>query len=423
MGLKQILIACVGIFNTANVVAQSGYNIESIGITNIIILEVSPFDDMFAGSPDQGVVWYNNSGGVFNFSTSQTADYVIQSDSITAILLTPVIGNGTHAVIGMDKGLFISNSGSHPSKPAALLNKYVKGICLRPDSIYVTTDDSLYKIDSTLAVVSRFNLPFSKTTSIVSINNTSCMGFWAGTEENGCFFTYDGSSYTYIDTSVANQNLVNNHVNDIETSSNCDTIYVGTQGGFSVCVVGEQCQNYTISNGLPQNEITEVEIGNNNEIWLGTQDSGIVIFNKVSQTFTTRLTSDNGIADNHISALDINSRKKTYIGSPVGKVTLVDSNKNVIKILNSISENNQNKFAVNFYPNPSSTQLNFSFLQQIKHGEIKITDMSGREIKGVEINNSNGITIDITSLNIGMYFYYLFDENKLKSKGKIDIIR
>jgi len=75
---------------------------------------------------------------------------------------------------------------------------------------------------------------------------------------------------------------------------------------------------------------------------------------------------------------------------------------------------------ITVYPNPSNDKVTFTFANQTENWELKITDVSGKEIMNEEIHGLDSYTPE-KKLEAGIYFYSIQD-NKTLVKGKFVII-
>ncbi len=88
---------------------------------------------------------------------------------------------------------------------------------------------------------------------------------------------------------------------------------------------------------------------------------------------------------------------------------------NIINLGSSVSVSHLD-FAntVSIYPNPFTQQTNISFSEIQKNTTIKIMDVTGREIKNLEliIKNEKSVTLDMSGYAKGVYFVQIIDANK-----------
>ena len=414
MKSKFLLLAlfCFFIFSAFSQVSRS---VESIGITNIDIIELAGNGDIWAGSATQGVAFYK--ADISTWSYFDSLNSPLKSNAITSIAISAV-GGVPHSFIGTLNGGVITQSGPWDSIPnTAGLN--IRGIAYRPDSLWVVTGPNIIRYDSSFAQAQSFPNPYPGITCVES-GVAQCAGFWYGTMNKGAYFTSNGTNFTdSINTSIGGGQSVHNHVNAMAVDVNCGRVFVGTQGGFSASPLnGPPCQNYTTANGLPQNDITAVVVGCNGNVWLGTRDSGVVVYNTTTFQFT-RVTT----ISNNVTALACSQNCVTYVGAKDGSITQVDSAKNVIGVMTGVKNIQRDVFAVNVFPQPAGNQINFSFEREITNGELLLTDISGRTIQYLAVKNTNMVTADVSSLNSGIYFYQLYSNKQLVKTGKVDVVR
>ncbi len=409
--MRTLFIATFLLFSLS--VFSQSRSIESIGITDVTIIEIANNGDVWAGSNGQGLAFYKQDSAKWIYYNHLNTP--LQNDTITALSIYAFNGE-QHALIGTTAGA-VDFIDAVPVAITTLPESKIKGFVYRPDSLWILTANHLSFYDSTVTHKNDFNTPLAAATCTQrGLNN--CRGLWAGTANGGCFQTSDGVNYTYIDTAPANQKLVDNRVNAIAVDNNCNAKFVGTKGGFSVCPSGNQCQNFTIADGLPQNDITSVAIGCG-KIWLGTRDSGLVVFSPPS-TFTRV----NGLPDNHITSVGTRESDCTaYVASKDGSISIIDTNRTVVNILSGIEKVKGRAFGVRIYPQPSGDLLNFAFDSEISNGQLLLTDIAGRILQNVPLKNLTIVKTDISALPAGIYFYQLYDEHQLIKTGKLAVER
>lgn len=95
---------------------------------------------------------------------------------------------------------------------------------------------------------------------------------------------------------------------------------------------------------------------------------------------------------------------------------LVDLNDNINTNLSVADINKSMDFSI--YPNPFTSQTNILFSQEQKNIRIRITDISGKEIKTIYFTGRR-LTIDRAEMHAGIYFVQISDEQKNLSNKKI----
>ncbi len=412
MKIKSTLLFTL-LVSIQTIFAQSGRSIETLGFGEISVIEMANNGDVGVGSIGQGGAFYN--------ATLQTWEYFnmantpeLKSDIINAITFVNING-AQNAFIGTKSG-GASKKASVWKELANVDGANIIGLTYRPDSLWVLTPTNIVRFDSSKAYINLKPSPISPISC--SQRTSSCVGFWGGTTDKGCFVTSDGINFSYIDTSAVNRKLVDNRINAIVADDNCGAKFVGTEGGFSACFNGQPCQNFTTANGLPENDITTLKVDCKGRVWLGTRDSGIVIYE--NQTFK-RLTKADGLASNKITAIGLNSAcSEIWVGSKDGNITVIDSSETVVKILNVVEEKTEN-IAVHMFPQPASKAINFVFEKEIKEGTLVVMDINGRAMQSHMINNVSHLAVNISALSSGMYFYQIYGQNQLVKNGKLQV--
>lgn len=398
--------------------AQSGpRSTESIGLNDISIIEFAGNGDIWAGSRGEGVAFYEAAGSSWVYY-NQANTATLQSDTITAIVATAFAGS-QHAVIGTTNGA-VDFIDATPVAITSLPEPVVRGVVYHADSLWILTNSKITRYDSLLVFKTSANSPLPGVTC-TQRGVVNCSGIWAGTANNGCFYTENGTTFAYIDTSVANQKLVDNRVNAIALDNQCIAKFIGTKGGFSVCPVGNPCQNFTTANGLPQNDIVTISAGCGTT-WLGTRDSGIVLFNPPASF--TRLTTANGLTDNRIKSVSSNPQTcKTYIAMGDGNIAVADSTKSIVEVYSGVTKLSAPGFAVRVFPQPANSQLNFVLDNPLADGQLQLTDITGRVVSMYTIKEQQQFVLNVDGLQQGMYFYQLYKGAQVVKTGKVDIVR
>jgi hypothetical protein len=80
----------------------------------------------------------------------------------------------------------------------------------------------------------------------------------------------------------------------------------------------------------------------------------------------------------------------------------------------SISEIHNDKLGANLYPNPAKNLTHLSYQISSNNGKVVVYDVLGQQIFTDKLNSTIGLlTLDLSSVNEGVYFYSLYDENNL----------
>ncbi|MCW5906281.1 MAG: T9SS type A sorting domain-containing protein [Chitinophagales bacterium] len=420
MSSKHRLLACSVILFCLYSHAQNNRGVESIGITEISVIEIAPNGDVWAGSFGQGIAFYDAAQQSWTYYTSSNTPE-LTSDTIFDIK-PAVVGGVQRSYAATAKGVTFSTAGTGWDTLSNLGGGKVLGININNDSIWALRGNALVNFDSSNTFRQSFASPFPAI-SCVQRSNNACSGLWAGTANNGIFYTSNGISFTFIDTSIANKKLVDNRVTALAVDNNCAAVYVGTQGGFSVCPVsGPPCQNFTSANSsLPQNNISDLIVGCNGQVWLTTRDSGVVVFE--NQNFT-RITTANGLTDNRTTAIGCNiANCSAYVGSPTGDIAVIDSTKNVAAVLSSVRNIKASEPAISVFPVPAKDEVSFSSERELKNVTFELRDIAGQLIVKQYLGTVKTFTTSISPINNGFYFYRIVSEGIPAKTGKLQVVK
>jgi ligand-binding sensor domain-containing protein len=405
-----LLGACCAAFS------QGIRSIENIGFGEITILELAGNGDVWAGSEGHGLAFYRaDSAKWLYYNHANTPQ--LPSDTITAININ-MVGGVQHAFIGTTQGA-TDISGTMATVITGLPQTEVKGIFYRPDSLWVLTTSKLVRYDSSVTHVIDYSptqAPFRTTQRGIS----NCSGVWLATLNKGAVYTTNGTNFTTIDTFISNKKLVDNRVTSIAVEPNCNAKFIGTMGGFSMCPEGNNCRNFTVDSGLPQNAITSVAFACG-KVWIGTLSQGIAVLNLPGNTFSY-IDADSGLPDDSITSISANDQNCTvYVGSKSGDVVILDSTVHVVNILSGIEKARNESFATRVFPNPASSQVNFVFEYPIVSGQLVITDVNGRTLQSIDLQYKSNATVDVSQLQPGLYFYQVYSGNTLVKTGKVTV--
>jgi len=178
----------------------------------------------------------------------------------------------------------------------------------------LVTFDSIYWI-----VYNTMNsgLPYNNVTSlVVNENGEKWIGcreeFYRLEEINGTTVIFDDQGWSQINTS--NSGLPGNEISEIAIGSN-GTMWIGTTYNGLAAYDGTNWTTYNTSNsGLPDNRITTIAVEDNGKIWIGSgflhigpsrEGFGLTSFDGVN--WITYTTSNSFLPDNFISAIDIDT--------------------------------------------------------------------------------------------------------------------
>lgn len=393
---------------------------RNIGFAEVTVIEMAPNGDIWAGSANEGVAFYDaaqQQWAYFNTGNTPT----MTSDAVYDIKLA-VIGGTQRSYIGTGAGVSYSIAGVGWDTLSNLGGAKIWGINLRPDSIWALRLNTIVSFDSTNAFRASVGSPLPSITTVQS--SCPCPGMWVGTSNSGVYYTENGTALDILDTSILNQKLVDNRVNAIALGGAMfDEKYVATKGGFSKCPPGNTpCQNFTTANStLKQNDVTDVAIDCKGRAWIATRDSGVMIFTNPG---FIPISVANGLPDNRITSIGFDQLTcNAVIGTKDGNVVVLDTGGVVQQILSGVGVVKEVGYTMHVFPQPSSAEINFISERDIENGTFVLSDVNGRMLQQISLGDTKKFSVDASTLTNGMYFYQLYCDSQLVKRGRIEVLR
>lgn len=414
---KYALTPLLLILLVTHTFSQKVRSTQGIGLNEVSVIELAANGDIWAGSFGQGIAFYNAAQQQWTYF-DKTNTPVLRSDTIYDLQVA-VFNNQQRTLAGTADGAFFTMAGGWDSLDN-LTTKKVWGVTYKPDTIWTVGPAGLVTFDSTSTFRQTYPSPFLPISCIQRRN--LCSGVWVGTATKGLFYTDNGTNFVYIDTTPANQSLVDMRVNAITLDMNCNAKMVGTKGGFSICPNGLPCQNFTTANSnLPQNDVTDVVIDCKNRVWLATRDSGIAVFTPPANF--TRITKADGLPDNRISTLSVNEMTcEVVAGSIDGNVTVIDTAKSVKEVLSGFYGLGKNDLAAQVFPQPASHSVTLSFGTDYVTGTLQVFDLLGTLLLSHTVLNRQSFTVSTSALTSGAYFISVNTDEGTRYTARLTVV-
>lgn len=236
-----------------------------------------------------------------------------------------------------DNGLFwiASNEGLIESDGANIfrhpLPKFkesgrITALYQKGEIVYLGWENGMLSLYSTLLrkTLSHEKLMESAIHSIVLDNDEN---IWLASSENGVLIL-KGEEKHYLDV---NFGLIDNIVNDLEFNPSNNSVYAATDRGISKCYFKKnklKAYNYSSSEGLADNFITNLHFDHTNRLWAGSYSGKIFTLSEKDQF--EEIVLDGWDLDKIIS---INSHNgSVWISSENKGVLTIDSHKSISKI-------------------------------------------------------------------------------------------
>ena len=203
------------------------------------------------------------------------------------------------------------------------------------------------------------------------------------------------------------------------TSSSQRSITVTSQGTFRVTVTGTNgCKSTSnevavIANGCTPPPSPTISLSGSKVITAG---SSVILTSSISGGYrwstgaTTRSITVSAAGDYNVRSYNAGGCFSTSLPVNVTVILTREINSSTSETLNE----QKDQFTV--YPNPAKEQLNFVFNEtQEKNMNVKLLDITGREIKNIAVSSSigeNRFQLDVSALPRGIYIAYLLSDNK-----------
>jgi len=177
----------------------------------------------------------------------------------------------------------------------------------RKDSLDIVVESSKRSfcgmtLEDTLDVIT-----YNKINSNLPSNNYTCIAedkygnIWLGSQTEG-LVVYDGKSFTKITTS--NSPIQSNIIRRMAIDGD-KNLWIGTSAGLDKYDGNSWLE-------IPSNMVTSLEVGNNNDVYAGTDRGGVI---KYSKSQVTRIiSSPNGLTNNDVISAICDYNGKEWIG-------------------------------------------------------------------------------------------------------------
>ncbi|MBT33661.1 MAG: hypothetical protein CMO01_28695 [Thalassobius sp.] len=194
----------------------------------------------------------------------------------------------------------------------------------------------------------------------------------------------EGESYTFPDGTT---------ISDIDTAFTYQSQFTAEDGLDSVIVT--QVEVTKIDGTISVNSITQLTANEDDETatyqWVDCSNDNAILDGETSRSLST-----------------------TEIGSYA--VMITKNGCTVTSECASITGIMENSFGegLQVYPNPTSGILNLSFGERIDNGNIRITDLTGKEVYNTTLQNQNQISMNL-SIKQGIYLMTITDNKKRRA--------
>jgi ligand-binding sensor domain-containing protein len=376
------------VYNTSN---------SALPFNTVRCLKIDSVNQLIWAGTDNGLASFDGSTWtVYNSSNSAMTDNAIRSlqlDGLGKLWVGTTYG-----------GLFSfdgSNWVNYTNFNSGLQDNYIRAIAFDTEAnMWLATTEG----------ISLFNgiswQQWNTSNSSMMTNNITSIAI--GQEGKKYFGTINGG-VVYFDQAnnlsvftIANAGLPDNSSRSIAMDSLGNPWYASPAGGlFLDNAYGGPWTNFNVSNSmLPSNGLTSVAISQDQTIFIGSEQNGLII--RYENNWFNYDVGNSGLPESHLLSLAIEDNTTLWLGTyNQGLVKMVG---NYAEITNQIIPNK-----LNVYPNPSQGVLH------VDMGELHAVDYQLFDSFGREIGNGSGIdsefSISIEHLDNGYYFIRFSSEN------------
>ena len=116
----------------------------------------------------------------------------------------------------------------------------------------------------------------------------------------------------------------------------------------------QEYPTYSIKNSLSDNVVSCITEDKNKNLWIGTNDGGLNLYNPKTQQFTHYILQEDereiGIGSNNIKAVYVDEQKSlVYIGTHAGGLTVLHRNSGQMESFNQLNSSWSMKMCMPFF--------------------------------------------------------------------------
>lgn len=249
---------------------------------------------------------------------------------------------------------------------------------------------------------------------------------WVGTNSKGAnIIDRENDKVYHINKTSKEYRISDDNINDIVGFDN--KIFIGTKNGLNeIDKKAKSVKIYTTDDGIPNNYITALFLDSKNYLWIGTTSGVSILDTNTNQIIDiTETLIKNNIEDTYIKVIYEDSKGNYWIGSFIdGGLTKIDANKKIIKNYRnvredktSISSNNIRSIVEdnegNLYIGTSYGINKLNLSNETFERYTEKDGLSNNTVYGVLIDNYNNLWAStnsgISKLNIDTMTFEIFN--------------
>ncbi|MDO8999255.1 MAG: two-component regulator propeller domain-containing protein [Bacteroidota bacterium] len=315
----------------------------------------------------KGYMWFGtNGGGVSKFDGKQFHNITTNEGLVDNIIFSILEVNDKELLFGTSKGLScydgirITNFNEKQGLKNPLIYKLVND----GHKTFIGTQEGVYLFENNKITPFEIDAELSKS-SVYTIFIDKKNNIWFGTLQNGViFYNVNTKEIKHFKTT---DGLNGDYVFSISQKENND-ILIGTEFGLNII---NSNFNITKANEIPGNDNFSINCliptKSTNEFYLGTHSEGIKKFNFNSKKITAQYNKSNGLTNNPIQCLFIDRENNLWIGT---------NGSGVFKYFNDkiVSYSKTNGFTENYINSVATDNNNNIWVGLKKNGLVRISN-------------------------------------------------
>jgi len=286
----------------------------------------TPFKTSTICYDEKGVYWGDDKGNIYlsNINGQHLKNlYSTQGSDISLIKTMALDQQGNIWAATYGSGLIsINNNGSEFfNKSNGLKDEYIRSLCLDSEgNLFIGTNEHGFYI--------------FKGKQFYSVNNMNLFEdqlMYCGIKDdfkNLYIGTKKGLIKRSKNSEVDGELLLDTKVNRLKKDSN-NNVFIGTEeeGLFTYSPITDILQRIKILGNLSIKfgKVTDLELGNKNEIWIGTIDK-LVRYNSETEE-VNHFTKGIGLSNNYISSLFLDKNKNLWVGHHLSNISKISRGK------------------------------------------------------------------------------------------------
>ena len=312
--------------------------------STILSIEEDRSGNIYFGTDDSRLLKYSPSGDLQNFQLDQEINGINTLHHFKGLIY-----------MGTGNGLYLWD-GTELIESQILKNTTINTLLFDANEmLWLGTMKGLFRHNQSSAILDSLTEQTGMPNNIVEDLIFDSEGnLWVGTYRSGIFFLGDGS----ITSFTKNDGLASNIISSVtEISENTfllgnengklnllkdgrvsefippvpipkerlknlftdskGRIWVSTYGGL-VVIDGNKGNRYTVSSGFPDNFVRLAYEDNEGTIWVGTKNTGLLLFENGRLDSWTTFNIDDGLSSNYILSIEQNDEQEIIVGTISG---------------------------------------------------------------------------------------------------------